>query len=96
MVYNYEWEEAFESVAMVRLAEMVAASALAREESRGHHWRTDFPKTRSEWEKHTIVWKKSEDNYTISDAPVIRVKDRTKDRREPDPQLVAAGALEEF
>ena len=92
--YNYEWEEAIESLFMVQLAQIVAASALAREESRGHHWRTDFPKMRSKWEKHTIARKTGVDSYQITDAPVVRVKDRTKERREPDPHLIAAGLIE--
>ncbi len=95
-IYNYEWEEALEAQWMVRLAELVAASALAREESRGHHWRTDFPDMRPEWEKHTIVRRIDEATYDVTDAPVIRLKDRTKERRSADPLLVEAGVLEGY
>ncbi|NPV74875.1 MAG: FAD-binding protein [Anaerolineae bacterium] len=95
-IYNYEWEEAIEAHFMVDLAEMVAASALARQESRGHHWRTDFPTQRMEWEKHTIVRQKSDQSgYMISDAPVVRIKDRTVERRHADPALIEAGVLDE-
>lgn len=94
-VYNYEWEEAIEAVHMVSLAEIVAAAALARQESRGHHWRTDFPAMRPEWEKHTIV-RRSEAGYQVTDAPVVRLKDRAKERRRPDPTLVAAGVLDGY
>lgn len=38
----------------VILARLVAAAALWREESRGGHFRTDFPDTRDEWRKHSI------------------------------------------
>lgn len=93
-VFNYEWEEALEASYMVDLAELVTASALAREESRGHHWRTDFPSVRREWEKHTIVRLKEGQGYQIADAPVIRLKDRDKERRSADPNLVSAGVLE--
>jgi L-aspartate oxidase len=34
---------------------LIARCALAREESRGGHYRTDFPKTRSEFQKHSVV-----------------------------------------
>ena len=95
-LYNYEWEEALEAQSMVRLAELVAAAALAREESRGHHWRTDFPEMRSEWEQHTIVRRIDEAAYEVTDAPVIRLKDRTKERRSADPVLVEAGVLEGY
>jgi fumarate reductase (CoM/CoB) subunit A len=92
-VFNYEWEEAIEAIFMVDLAEMVAASALAREESRGHHWRTDFPTMLPEWEKHTIVHQTNNGSYQISDAPVIRLVDRSKVRRVADEALIKAGVL---
>ena len=92
-IYNYEWEETLEAAFMVDMAEMIAASALKREESRGHHWRTDFPKMRSEWEKHTIVRMNENQTYKVVDAPVIRLKDRTKERRSADPVLLAANVL---
>jgi succinate dehydrogenase/fumarate reductase flavoprotein subunit len=95
-VYNYEWEEAIEATFMARLAELVAASALAREESRGHHWRTDYPSMQREWEKHTIARRIDETRYSIADAPIIRIKDRTKERRAADPALVCAGTLDGY
>jgi len=94
-VFNYEWEEAIESLYMIDLAEMVAASALVRQESRGHHWRSDFPEMRLEWEKHTLV-KKTDSGYVITDAPVIRLKDRTKERRQADQALINAGVLDGY
>lgn len=95
-IYNYEWEEALEVEHMVNLSIMVAASALAREESRGHHWRTDFPNMRREWEKHTIAKSSgSSGEFEITDAPVIRLKDRSKERRSADPTLVQVGVLDE-
>jgi fumarate reductase (CoM/CoB) subunit A len=95
-VYNYELEEAIEALNMIDLAEMVAASALVREESRGHHWRTDFPMMLPEWEKHTIVRKSTDDSYQIIDAPVIRLVDRTKVRRVADEALIKAHVLEGY
>ena len=38
---------------MTTSATLVAAGALQREESRGGHFRTDFPETRPEWAHHT-------------------------------------------
>ena len=39
------------------LALLIARCALAREESRGAHFRTDFPAKRSEFEKHSVISK---------------------------------------
>ncbi|OEO31526.1 L-aspartate oxidase [Devosia insulae DS-56] len=49
---------------MTTSATMVAAGALQREESRGGHFRTDFPEPRPEWEHHTEM--------TLEDALAIR------------------------
>jgi L-aspartate oxidase len=38
----------------VTLAKLIATAALWREESRGGHFRTDFPETRDEWRVHSV------------------------------------------
>jgi L-aspartate oxidase len=40
---------------MALIARLVIESALKREESRGAHYRTDFPETRQEWARHIVV-----------------------------------------
>jgi len=44
----------YELTAMVVNARLVTEAALLREESRGAHYRTDFPKPLSEWQRHTV------------------------------------------
>ena len=39
------------------VALLIARCGLAREESRGAHFRTDFPEKRDEFARHTIVQK---------------------------------------
>lgn len=51
---------------MTTSATLVAAGALQREESRGGHFRTDFPEPRAEWEHHTEM--------TLEDALAIRAE----------------------
>jgi L-aspartate oxidase len=36
---------------------LIAQCALAREESRGGHYRTDFPQPRPEFRKHSLISK---------------------------------------
>ena len=36
---------------------LMTEAALIREESRGAHFRSDFPQTSAEWQRH-ITWKK--------------------------------------
>ena len=40
---------------MLTLARLITQSALLRQESRGVHYRTDFPRTLDKWRKHTII-----------------------------------------
>jgi succinate dehydrogenase / fumarate reductase flavoprotein subunit len=55
--FNFELEEALELENMTKLAEVILYSALQREESRGAHYRNDFPERNDEaWLKHTLVF----------------------------------------
>ena len=68
--FNLEWARAIEFELLVDVAEMTAASALAREESRGFHKRTDFPDENNEqWLVHTIA-RQHEEKLTIRTRPV--------------------------
>jgi L-aspartate oxidase len=40
----------------VETARLIAEAALMRRESRGGHYRADFPTTRREWRGRHIVW----------------------------------------
>jgi fumarate reductase (CoM/CoB) subunit A len=65
--YNRERVEAVEAGFMVKTALMIAQSALAREESRGSHYRSDFPVTNDkEWLKNTLVDKGKDGDVAIS------------------------------
>ncbi|MDL1956330.1 MAG: FAD-binding protein [Candidatus Desulfofervidus auxilii] len=69
--FNLAFEEVWELRNMLNIAEAVVISALAREESRGAHYRIDFPKRDDKnWLKHTLIWKK-EDKLNLDYKPVV-------------------------
>ncbi|HYB20191.1 MAG TPA: FAD-binding protein, partial [Thermodesulfobacteriota bacterium] len=72
-VFNYELQEAIEVHFMVQVAELVARAALCRRESRGHHFRFDYPQEDPAWLKHTLIQKKGE-SLECSTTPVVRVQ----------------------
>ena len=48
---------AYEVTNLVLCARLVTEAALLREESRGAHFRTDFPRTSPEWQRHIVFGK---------------------------------------
>jgi succinate dehydrogenase/fumarate reductase flavoprotein subunit len=58
--WNRELLEALELRLMVKTAELIATSALLRTESRGSHYRRDFPETDRDWCKNIILSKDGE------------------------------------
>jgi len=68
--FNLEWAQAIEFSSMVEMAEVVVKSALAREESRGFHFRRDFPEEDdARWLRHTIA-KREPGGLRIDTSPV--------------------------
>ncbi len=57
-IFNTDLQEALELGYLLDLAEVTVVSALARRESRGAHYREDFPKRNdAEWLKHTLAYR---------------------------------------
>ena len=55
-VFNSELVQAFELQCLLDVAETIVTSALAREESRGAHYRSDFPvRDDQHWLKHSLI-----------------------------------------
>jgi succinate dehydrogenase / fumarate reductase flavoprotein subunit len=79
--FNYDLLEAVELGFMLDFVEIMVAGALAREESRGAHSRTDFPKRDDEnWLKHTLAWKKN-GKIEFDYKPVVITRFQPKERK---------------
>lgn len=69
-VFNTDLIQALELGCLLEVAETIAAGALAREESRGAHYRSDFPeRDDANWLKHTLATR-TPDGPRLSYAPV--------------------------
>jgi fumarate reductase (CoM/CoB) subunit A len=69
--YNNEWVDAIDILNMLPLGEIAARCALAREESRGAHYREDFPQQDDcTWRKHSLSWNEGGD-VRIVHCPVV-------------------------
>jgi succinate dehydrogenase / fumarate reductase flavoprotein subunit len=78
--FNTELLEAIELGYLLDLAEVTAASALARQESRGAHSREDYPKRDDDnWLKHTLA-------YRTADGVALKYKPVSITRFEPKPR----------
>lgn len=69
-VFNSDLIQALELGALLDVAETIVAGALAREESRGAHYRSDFPnRDDANWLKHTLAYR-TPDGPRLTYAPV--------------------------
>jgi succinate dehydrogenase / fumarate reductase flavoprotein subunit/fumarate reductase flavoprotein subunit len=60
-VFNLGWQQALDVHSMLTAAELIARGALGREDSRGAHYRTDFPETDNEnWLKNIYLQRDGE------------------------------------
>jgi succinate dehydrogenase / fumarate reductase flavoprotein subunit len=71
--FNYELTEAVELGCLLDLAEALVVTALARTESRGAHFRDDYP-TRDDdtWMVHSLVWREPTGELRVGQKPVAR------------------------
>ena len=73
--FNTERITALELSCMLDVAEAMANSALRREESRGAHQRTDFPKRDdTKYLKHSMAYRQSDGSCRVEYAPVTITK----------------------
>jgi succinate dehydrogenase / fumarate reductase flavoprotein subunit len=71
-IFNYDLTEALELGYLIDLAEATVVSAEARPESRGGHFRTDFPdRDDVNWMKHTLVNRGDDGSINLTYKAVI-------------------------
>ena len=71
-VFNYDLTEALELGYLIELAKVTVASARARTESRGAHFRDDHPLREDEhWMKHTLAHREDDGAVRLDYKPVI-------------------------
>src|SRR5205814_2783843 len=56
--FNSGWHLAMDLRSLLTISEVVTRSALMRQESRGGHTRSDYPKTDAEWGKKNVITRK--------------------------------------
>jgi succinate dehydrogenase / fumarate reductase, flavoprotein subunit len=80
-IYNTDLMEALELEHMLEVSEVMAHGALARQESRGAHFRTDFQKRDdANWLKHTMLYKTA-DGVHADYKPVTITRFEPKERK---------------
>ncbi len=70
--YNTDLLETLELGYLLDLAEALVVSALNRTESRGAHWREDYPRRDdANWLKHTLLYRSGDGGHEIRYRPVV-------------------------
>ena len=72
--YNPGWHTALDLHNLLTISEAVARAAARRQESRGAHFREDYPDKDEEWGKTSLVVKKGGDGtMEVSREPVMDI-----------------------
>ena len=80
-IFNTELLEAIELYHLINLAKVISSSALQRQESRGGHFREDFPvRDDKNWLKHTFATK-SKNSIEFSYKPVAITRFQPAERK---------------
>lgn len=79
--FNTDLLEAWELGALLDCARVTAACALNRTESRGAHYREDFPeRDDDDWLRHTLAYRRDDDSIEIAYKPVVITRFEPKER----------------
>jgi len=79
--FNTDLLEAFQTQNLLDLAEVIAAGALARHESRGAHAREDFPnRDDRNWLVHTLAFRRPDGGTELRYKPVVIARYQPRER----------------
>jgi succinate dehydrogenase / fumarate reductase flavoprotein subunit/fumarate reductase flavoprotein subunit len=92
-IYNAHWNEAINTENLSLIAEMLTTSALAREESRGAHYRSDFTEKEVQWLKNICMTPREDGSFHISYAPVKFTRLAPPEPEEPNMGLKTVVSL---
>jgi len=77
--YNNGWHTALDLDNMLAISEMIAMSGLERQESRGGHFRDDYPDKSAEWAKYNLRLTRGADGRPkMERVPVVPLTDEMK------------------
>ncbi|MSV34231.1 MAG: fumarate reductase/succinate dehydrogenase flavoprotein subunit [Bryobacterales bacterium] len=77
--YNTGWHTAIDLDNMLSISEIIALAAIERKESRGGHFRDDYPDKSAEWAKYNLrVTKGGDGRPKVERVPVVPLTDEMK------------------
>jgi len=81
-IFNTDLTSAIEVGHILELAEVIILGALNRQESRGAHYRFDFPyRDDDKWLKHTLVYREGASDYRIAYRSVNITRYKPEERK---------------
>jgi succinate dehydrogenase / fumarate reductase flavoprotein subunit len=77
--YNTGWHTALDLENMLAISEMIAMSGIERKESRGGHFRDDYPDKSAEWAKYNLRHTRGADGRPVLEkVPVVPLTEEMK------------------
>jgi succinate dehydrogenase / fumarate reductase flavoprotein subunit len=77
--YNTGWHTSLDLDNLLTISEIIARAGLERKESRGGHFRDDYPDKSDDWSKNNLkISKASDGSVKVERAPVVPLTDEMK------------------
>ncbi len=84
--FNLTWHDWLNMRSLIEMSQVIAKTALQRENSRGAHYRDDFPDTGSLVNSHFTIARKADEQIAVTEERVYFTRIR------PGESLLQAGA----